>query len=222
MDKQIARRSYRGETPTQRADKRREQLIAAAIQVYGELGYRQATVRAVCSAAGLSDRYFYAAFDNSEALLAAAFGAVTAEVLTEVQQAGDAQPPSDIGRARAMLEAYFTALRRESARARVFLVEMVGISDRIDREFDEMLDRIVARIIEAVDPDRKGPLANAPLLGRGVASGLIGIATAWVRSDYAEPVETVTAAALTLCLVAAPGTFGEDADRLEPTRCATP
>jgi AcrR family transcriptional regulator len=40
----------------ERRAQRRSQLIAAAIQVYGEIGYRQATVKAVCEAAGLTER----------------------------------------------------------------------------------------------------------------------------------------------------------------------
>lgn len=36
-------------------------------------GYRNATVKAVCEAAGLTERYFYESFSNSEELLVASF-----------------------------------------------------------------------------------------------------------------------------------------------------
>lgn len=198
------KRNYRGASSTERADKRRVQLIAAAIEVYGQQGYRRTSVKQVCAAAGLTDRYFYEAFDNSEALLAACFEVVTGQVLTEITVAARAETGSETAQARAMLEAYFTALRRETARAKVFLVEMVGISDDIDRAFDAALDRIAGKIIETLDPARNGPLAQDPLLARGVASGLIGIAVAWVRSGHVQPIETVTQAALRLCLIARP------------------
>lgn len=198
------KRTYRGATSTERAETRRQQLIEAAIHVYGELGYHRSTVKSVCASAGLTERYFYEAFDNSEALLAAAFEAVRLEVFTEISSAADKL--DDIGpkRAAVMLHAYFIALRRETARARVFLVEMVGISEAIDQVFNSALDKIGELIVEVLDPQHEGPLAGDPLLARGVASGLIGIAVAWVRGGYTEPVEIAASAAIKLCRIAIP------------------
>ena len=42
----ISTRSYRGQSQEQRRAERRSRLIAAAIDVYGERGYHQATVKA--------------------------------------------------------------------------------------------------------------------------------------------------------------------------------
>jgi AcrR family transcriptional regulator len=199
-----ASRTYRGASSADRAQTRRAQLIAAAIETYGLQGYRRTSVKQVCAAAGLTDRYFYEAFDNSEALLAASFEAVTDQVLAEITKAAATTGGSGAERARAMLAAYFTALRRETARAKVFLVEMVGISDDIDRVFDITLERIAQNIIDTLDPKRIGPLCDDPLLARGVASGLIGIAIGWVRGGHVQSVETVAQAALKLCLIARP------------------
>lgn len=198
------KRSYRGATPAERSKARRIQLVEAAVKVYGELGYRNATVKAVCAAAGLTDRYFYEAFENSEALLAASFENVTRGVFAEVVAAADSDCSVGVSRLRVMLRTYFTALRRETARARVFLVEMVGISDAIDKVFDAALDRIADLLVDTLDPERKGAVARNALLGRGIASGLVGIAVAWVRSGYAEAVEDTAESALELCCLAAP------------------
>lgn len=195
-------RAYRGQTPAERAHARRQRLIAAAIEVYGALGYRQATVKAVCAAAGLTDRYFYAAFENSEAALAACFETVTEDVLAIVGSAAEAESGDSLARGRAMLLAYFSVLRRERNRAQVFLIEMVGISDAIDGALESMLAKVGETIIETLDPHRRGPLAQDRLLVRGVASGLIGIAIAWIRGGYAEPIEAAADAALKLCALA--------------------
>jgi len=74
-------RSYRGQSQEQRRAERRGRLIAGAIAVYGERGYHQATVKAVCEAAGLTERYFYESFANSEALLIDSYNAVAFAVL---------------------------------------------------------------------------------------------------------------------------------------------
>jgi AcrR family transcriptional regulator len=77
MAETAGQRHYGGHSTEQRRLARRERLIEAATRVYGEVGYRNATVKAVCEAAGLTERYFYESFANSEALLIAAFDTVS-------------------------------------------------------------------------------------------------------------------------------------------------
>src|SRR6201988_5481549 len=74
-------RQYGGHSAEERQLARRERLIEAAIRVYGEVGYRNATVKAVCEAAELTERYFYESFANSEALLIAAFDVVSPRLI---------------------------------------------------------------------------------------------------------------------------------------------
>ena len=143
-------RSYRGLSQDERRADRRARLIAAAIAVYGERGYHQATVKAVCEAAGLTERYFYESFANSEALLIDCFNAVSYSVLDEITAAARGAGRARIGRSRAMLHAYFAALQREPQSARVFLVEIRGVSRAVDQAFDAALRAIgreVARIV---------------------------------------------------------------------------
>ncbi|WP_308600541.1 TetR family transcriptional regulator [Massilia sp. Dwa41.01b] len=83
--------------------------------MYGARGYRQATVKAVCEAAGLTERYFYESFDNSEALLVTCFNTVTYGVFGEITAAARAAGRGRVARARAMLAAYFAALQRDPA-----------------------------------------------------------------------------------------------------------
>ena len=70
-------RTYGGQSSGERQAERKERLIRAAIATYGEQGYRHTTVSDVCRMAGLTPRYFYESFVNSEALLIAAYKAVT-------------------------------------------------------------------------------------------------------------------------------------------------
>ncbi len=121
-------RRYRGAEAEERRAQRRVQLIAAAVQVYGERGYQNATVKAVCEAAGLTERYFYESFANSEALLLASFQTVTHRLLHTLALAGEGGGGNGQQRALAMLRAYFGALQREPRSARVFLVEIRGVS----------------------------------------------------------------------------------------------
>jgi AcrR family transcriptional regulator len=195
-----ASRAYRGVSPEQRRADRREKLIAAAIAVYGERGYRQATVKAVCEAAGLTERYFYESFGNSEDLLVTSFNAVTYAVFDEIRAAAQAAGRGRVARARAMLDAYFGALQRDPPSARVYLVEIRGVSREVDKAFDAALRAIGLEVARQIAP------AGAPsdeLLQAGVVGGVMHIALRWIDAGYQPPLAVVTDTALRLGMVLA-------------------
>lgn len=196
IDSTLPAKRYRGSSAEERRAERRDKLICAAVEVYGERGYRDATVKAVCEAAGLTERYFYEGFANSEALLAAAFDEVSGGLLDKIEQAGQAIGAPGETRVAAMLGAYFEALRREPTAARVFLVEIGGVSAEVDQALDAALKRFTG-LLEA-----GWGASGAPALVRaGIAGALVQIAIAWIAERYGEPVETVTAAALRISAV---------------------
>lgn len=193
-------RSYRGLSQDERRAERRSRLMAAAIAVYGERGYHQATVKAVCEQAGLTERYFYESFANSEALLIDSFNAVAYSVLGEITRAAEDAGRGRIARSRAMLHAYFAALQREPQSARVFLVEIRGVSRAVDLAFDGALRAIGREVARIVAPP------GAPhdeLLQAGVVGGVIHIALRWIEDGYLPEIDAVADSALTLGTVLA-------------------
>ena len=193
-------RSYRGLSQDERRAERRARLIAAAIAVYGERGYHQATVKAVCEAAGLTERYFYESFANSEALLIDSFNAVTWSVLGAITQAAKEAGRARTARSRAMLHAYFAALQREPQSARVFLVEIRGVSRAVDQAFDTALRAIGKEVARIVAPPGA---ADDELLQAGVVGGVIHIALRWIEDGYQPEIESVVDTALKLGTVLA-------------------
>jgi AcrR family transcriptional regulator len=185
-----------------RRAQRRSKLIAAAISVYGERGYRQATVKAVCEAAGLTERYFYESFANSDELLIASFNAVTFGVFEASVEAAAAAGRSRTEGARALLRAYFTALQRDPRSARVFLVEIRGVSREVDKAFDAALRQIGREVGKIVAPPGSEP---DQLLEAGVVGGVIHIALRWIEDGYLPTIEAVTDSALRLVMVLAHG-----------------
>ncbi|WP_312518915.1 TetR/AcrR family transcriptional regulator [Massilia sp.] len=203
MTAELSTRSYRGQSQEQRRAERRARLIAAAIAVYGERGYHQATVKGVCEAAGLTERYFYESFVNSEALLIDCFHVVTATVMGEIVRAGAAAAPDPLARSRAMLHAYFSALQRESRKARVFLVEIRGVSRAMDAAFDDALKAIGKEVARMTTP---AGAVEDELLQAGVVGGVIAIALRWIGNGYQPPIEQAVESALKMgtVLAAAP------------------
>ena len=193
-------RRYRGASPDERRAERRRRLIAAAVAVYGEQGYRNATVKSVCAAAGLTERYFYESYANSEELLIACFNAVTYRVFDEIEEAARQAGRSRARRARAMLTAYFSALRSEPRGARVFLVEIRGVSRAVDAAFDAALAHIGRAVAQAVAPRQA---QDDALLQAGVVGAVMHIALRWIGQGYRPGLDAVTDTALRLAMVLA-------------------
>jgi AcrR family transcriptional regulator len=193
-------RPYRGLGPDERRAQRRARLIEAAVAVYGERGYRNATVKAVCESAGLTERYFYESFANSDELLIAGFNAVTFGVFEEVMAAAEGAGRSRKARSRAMLQSYFSALQREPRSARVFLVEIRGVSREVDKAFDAALREIGRQVAQVVAPPEA---QDDELLQAGVIGGIIHIALRWIEQGYEPSLDVVTDTALRLGMVLA-------------------
>jgi AcrR family transcriptional regulator len=191
-------RRYGGASATERRVERRERLIRAAIALYGEQGYRRTTVSAVCRAAGLTPRYFYEAFDNSETLLLATVGEVTHFVMQRVATAAAAAGGTPGDRLTALLTAYYDLLRDEPASARVFLSELSGIDPRVDALFARLMTAFAELIAATLTPAQAGePIA--PLRRAAAMHGLLAVARDWIARGCDEPVAEVVRTVTPLC-----------------------
>jgi AcrR family transcriptional regulator len=190
-------RLYGGVHADERRAERRLRLIEAAVQVYGRVGYRNATVKAVCEAAKLTERYFYESFANSEALLIAAYIHVTDELHRQMAAAGVQFTGDAAGRTRAILAVYFTRLREHPRPARVFLLEMGGISTEVDAVRMNALKAMSALLA----PPVKGATETS-MLSVGMVGAVINIALRWVSQGYPQPIDEVVTTAAVFCDVA--------------------
>lgn len=188
-------RPYQGRSAQERRAERRERLIGAAVQQYGTRGFRATTVRDICGAARVTQRYFYEAFSGREALLCAA-SAATTDVLRaqalRAAQGGQTTPE----RVRAASLAYFTHLRAHPEVARLTLFEMEGVSAEVDafhradlRKTTELIrDLLFAR------PGQGGaasPGLSPDLLARGLLGAMYQLAKEWTHAGFDETPETM-------------------------------
>jgi AcrR family transcriptional regulator len=190
-------RLYGGMDAEERRAERRLKLIDAAVEVYGEVGYRGATVKAICEAAELTERYFYESFVNSEALLVAAYNHVVGHLHEEMSAAADAAGDDPDARLRAALTLYFTRLKQHPKPARVFLLEISGIGPAVDAVKHEALRAFSDILVPATDPRR-----GEALFSIGMVGAVIGIAVRWVSKQYPQGIEEVVAIAASFCRVA--------------------
>src|SRR5215813_5822422 len=127
MTETAGQRHYGGHSTEERRLARRERLIEAATRVYGEVGYRNATVKAVCEAAGLTERYFYESFTNSEALLVSAFETVSRRVFNCLEEVRKAHSGTAEDCGHAVLRAYYQTLKDDPDGARLFVIEITRV-----------------------------------------------------------------------------------------------
>lgn len=189
------KRRYRGSAVEERRAQRRQQLIDAAIRVYGENGYRHSGVKQVCDAAGLTQRYFYESFAHSDELLIASYEQAARWMREDNMAAAQAAGADPVARSRAMLLAYFQRLKENPTIARLLLIEIRGISPAVDEAIEKALKATsddIARILA-----RPGQRFDE-LLQAGILGGVIHIALHWMANAYRTPVDVVTDTALKL------------------------
>lgn len=196
-------RTYKGVSNDERRAERRARLVEAAVKVYGAVGYHSATVRAICAEAGLTERYFYESFEKGEALLAAAYLSVMERLSGEVMSAiAQLAPPAEMGTlVRTALHTYYTLLRENPAEARVFLVEILGVSPAVDQIYWDSIRGISLAILRFVPGATERVQAaglDIDLFADGLIGAVVQIALGWVRSGYAQPVEIAVETAVAI------------------------
>jgi AcrR family transcriptional regulator len=131
----VAVRPYRGVSAEERRAERRARLIEAGLDVLGSEGMANLTMTAVCSRAGLTERYFYESFRDRDDLLVAIFDAFTEDGNEAVLAALTAAPPDLLARSRAAAGAIIAILTEDPRKARAY-VEAMGSEALKDRRME--------------------------------------------------------------------------------------
>lgn len=174
-------RVYGGLTAGEREQRRRDQLLEAGLEVFAAQGWDGATVRDVCRAAGLSQRYFYDHFASKQELFGAICEQVAAETATLVRVAATSpgrEPLERVGDVLGALADYFS---EDPRRVRVSLVESMATPElRASRAalLGASAD-IAARLMRSIHPDperadTRGIALSARVLSGGIAELLVG------------------------------------------------
>lgn len=90
-----------------KTDLRRDEILAAAVQVFGRFGYRKTSVQDIAQAAGLSKPGLYLHFSGKDELFSAAMEKYLSEALVEVRKRLEADEDPLHERLHAAMEAWF-------------------------------------------------------------------------------------------------------------------
>lgn len=195
-----AARRWGTKTADERSSQRRHDLMQAAIKVYGERGFHNCSVKLVCDAAGLTERYFYESFANGEDMLQQCFKLVTGGLIARMRETAETTGGGRRKRVRAVLLTYLGALRANPPAARLFLLSMASVSPDTDALISSNLDDFGCLLLEVLGcQDSREEVS--PLLLKGVIGGGLHIARAWVANGFAEDTGEVADTALRLYLL---------------------
>lgn len=118
-------RDYDGKTAAQRVTERRDKLIEAGFELFGQHGYAGTSIRAVLRQSGLIDRYWAENFADLDSLLAAVYDRLIDEELAACRAAIEATSERSEA-ARAMIDTISAILEDDPYRARIHLCEVLS------------------------------------------------------------------------------------------------
>jgi len=199
-------RRYRGASGDQRRAERCQQLLDAGLSVIGDVGYQACSVRSICAAAGLTERYFYESFANKEALLAEIYQAQTDYLKANMLAAFTRAERNSEAFAHAGLHAFFDTLHQNPAVARLLLFEILGVSDAIDRLYYEVMEDFAVLIRSLASSLGLADIAHTPnqdIIYAGLVGAVIQIARRWALTDYQDSVDAVIGSSLFLFVATA-------------------
>lgn len=191
-------RSYGGVPAEVRVAQRRDRFLDAGLDLFGTKGYQATSVRAVCREAGLSERYFYESFANTEALLVGVYQRCTDKMHDEILVAmatGDRRASTAMEAleqvVRTTLDAFYASVSDPRV-LRVCWLEVLGVSTLVDSTYISGIDRF-AQLVATVMAGTFGVGADEQLrlIATGLVGGVIMTAIRWYLDGQHEPVSTL-------------------------------
>lgn len=178
-------RPYRGVSATERTARRRADLMAAAFDLLGTVGWEQATMTAICARAKLTERYFYESFASRDDLLMAVCEDLSDRIRDVVVDALATAPPGPEATARAAITVFVDLLTEDPRNGRVAIVEAGAtalLRQRRHQILGEFADLIVAKAREVFGKDAL-PAPRDRLNALLFTGGLAEVLTAWLAGE---------------------------------------
>lgn len=190
----LSSKIYRGQSAEERKSERRKRFLQVGIELYGAHGFRATSVKMVCLAAGLTERYFYESFANGEALLCETCSVIMNGMRQRAVEAMEQVNDSLTERAGAAAHAYFSALVQSPGTGRIILFEMEGVSASVDLHYAQELAKSTQLFVEWFlfrGKQNGSRTLNAYVLAQGIIGALYQMAKEWMRSDFKLPVDVM-------------------------------
>lgn len=191
---QPPKRRYGGVLPEERQRLRRTKLIEGAIEVFGTKGFHAATVREVCVAAHLTERYFYESFKTLPQLFMATYAELREQLMALTLAALKKAEPTPLGMLEPAIRVFLEFIRDDPRRGRIMLVDSLGVNDEVAamsgataRDYSAMLRQSLHMLV----PDADQGEVNLDLLADGMIGLNVLLAARWMHDGFAESIDKV-------------------------------
>lgn len=188
------RRRYGGVLPEERQRLRRAKLIEGAIEVFGTKGFHSATVREVCVAAQLTERYFYESFKTLPQLFMATYGELRDQLMARTLAVLKDAEPTPLGMLEPAIRVFLEFIRDDPRRGRIMLVDSLGVNDEVAalsgataRDYSNMMRQHLHLLV----PKARADEVNLDLLADGMIGLNVLLAARWMQDGFAEPIDKV-------------------------------
>ncbi len=171
-------RVYKGQMPEQRLERRRGQILDAALELFGTVGYHNTTILMICKEARVAKATFYEAFSGTDDVIAALYEDVY-RVYYEKLSGLLAEMPADLeARLRLGIKTSCHALIDDPRKVQVCLIEAVGVSESLEErrrvQQEIWTDFLISQFQEITKRDGHTPGSAGYATSRLLAVGLIG------------------------------------------------
>jgi AcrR family transcriptional regulator len=188
------RRRYGGVLPEERQRLRRAKLIEGALEVFGTKGFHATTVREVCVAAHLTERYFYESFKTLPQLFLATYAELRQQLMDRTLAALSQAPPTPLGMLEPAMRVFLEFIRDDPRRGRIMLVDSLGVSDEVAamsgataRDYSTMMRQHLHLLV----PKDRREAVSLDLLADGMIGLNVLLAARWMQDGFAQPIDRV-------------------------------
>lgn len=188
-------RRYRGVSEEARQAERRQRFVEAGLSVFGSRGYHSSTVRSICAEAGLTERYFYESFSNSEDLLCVVYDYTNQRIRERILATLMDTPRESSAIAQATLVAFLTIMRDDPRMAQILFIEVLGVSARVDAKYRASIEDFAQLMQQMIAPLLNAEHLPAPLqsdiLSVAMLGSVITVVSRWMIMGFQEPIATI-------------------------------
>jgi AcrR family transcriptional regulator len=188
------KRRYGGVLPEERQRQRREKLIEGAIEVFGTKGFHATTVREVCVAAHLTERYFYESFKSMRELFLAVYGELREELMAKTLQALQQAQPTPLGLLDPAIRVFLVFIQTDPRVGRIFLVDALSIDSEVARLSNETARDYATLLrmhLDRLVPEGRRAHVDLDLLAEGLIGMNVMLAARWMHDGFVTPIDKV-------------------------------
>ncbi|MFW2077851.1 TetR/AcrR family transcriptional regulator [Acinetobacter sp. ULE_I010] len=202
IKKAAKERQFKGMSLSERKLARKEKLIEAGIEAYGNHGFFSVTVKDICNEAKLTERYFYESFKKSEDLFQTIFLQLIEQLQQTVMNGVMQAAPEPKNMIHSGLTAIFTMLKNDPRVARIIYVDAMLVQELHNHatihetmgRFDRLIHSFVMLMLPQIDRSEQ----EISLVATGLNGYVTQIAVRWVMGGFKQSLEEIVSACETV------------------------